>query len=190
MLRCRALTGARVGVGLWLSAPPAATWYREEALEEGVEGGEVLVRFDQSGAQGEAQQLAVMHAHQADAVQGIQALSHRETQALRAQQPDEGDQARRHRPASRRARAMSSLSFRRMLSVSTINSRERTLAPKTTSARAQSSVSLMLGGLRRLSWRTLCTGCTMCVGRRLSIPGTLRCTIWSSAAAVGWSMYK
>jgi hypothetical protein len=30
-----------------LSAPPPAPWYREETLEEGIEGWEILVRFDQ-----------------------------------------------------------------------------------------------------------------------------------------------
>jgi hypothetical protein len=62
-------------VGLQVSTPtPAATWHREEALEKGIEGREVLVRFDQRGTQGEAQQLTVMQAHTADAVQGIQAF--------------------------------------------------------------------------------------------------------------------
>src|SRR5712691_9684567 len=69
LLRCGALTNPYAGVGLWVSTPSAAaTWHREEALEEGIEGREVLVRFDQCGAQGKAQQLAVMQAHQADAV--------------------------------------------------------------------------------------------------------------------------
>ena len=69
VLRCRALTSSRAGVGLRVSTPTlAATWHREEALEEGIEGREVLVRFDQRSAQGEAQQLTVMQAHQADAV--------------------------------------------------------------------------------------------------------------------------
>src|SRR6266705_3440784 len=71
LLRCGALPNSHAGVGLWVSTPSSApTWHREEALEEGIEGREILVRFDQRGAQGKAQQLAVMQAHQADAVQG------------------------------------------------------------------------------------------------------------------------
>ena len=79
LLRYRALTEPWADVRLGLSTPtPTAPWHREEALEGSIEGGEVLVRFDQRRAQGEAQYLAVVHAHQADAVHGIQAFSHRE----------------------------------------------------------------------------------------------------------------
>jgi hypothetical protein len=72
-------------VGLRVSAPPpAATWHREEAFKKGIESSEVLVRFDQCSTQGEAQQLTVMHTHNVNAVQGIQAFRHGERQALRA----------------------------------------------------------------------------------------------------------
>jgi hypothetical protein len=42
------LTNTFTRVGWWLPAPAAsAPWYREETLKEGIEGWEILVRFDQ-----------------------------------------------------------------------------------------------------------------------------------------------
>src|SRR5262249_51636388 len=124
LLWCRALANARARADLRLPAPtPTATRHCEEALEEGIKGWEILVRFDQHCAQGEAEQVTVVHAYLADAVESVQAFRYRDRQALCTQQADEGNDTRCHRPASRRARAMSSLSFSRIFSVSTIRSR-------------------------------------------------------------------
>ena len=134
--------------------PPslASPRHGEKSLEQGVEQGEIALRLDQHRTQAETQQLAIVQSDTPNALQGFEALGYGNSQPLIAQQAHEAEKTRRHRFTSCNTRAMSSLSFNKMLSVLTMSWRDKTLAPSTTRARAQSRVSLMLGRFAQLEF--------------------------------------
>ena len=78
---------------MFVPPPLAPPRHGEEAIEQGVEQGEIALRLDQHRAQAEAQRLAVVQADMADALQGFEALGHGHAQPLLAQQAHEGQQA-------------------------------------------------------------------------------------------------
>jgi hypothetical protein len=63
----------------------------KEAREECVEGGKVVARLHQGGAQAQAQALPIVQAHLTDAVYGIEAFGDRDAHPVGTQQADKSE---------------------------------------------------------------------------------------------------